>query len=85
MMGSAGSQSGAIYEIQVQGELDRGWEAWLDGLTMGPRLAAEEPATTTLTGPVPDQAALRGLLCRLWDLNLTLVSVRRLEVEDEGC
>jgi hypothetical protein len=37
--------------------------------------------TTTLVGPVVDQAALRGLLCRLWDLNLTLISVRRLAAD----
>jgi hypothetical protein len=35
--------------------------------------------STTLTGPVADQAALRGLLCALWDLNLTLISVARIE------
>jgi hypothetical protein len=72
----------AIYEIRVQGELDPGWEAWLGGLTMAVDPAGDH-AATTLTGPVPDQSALRGLLCRLWDLNLRLVSVRRLEAAQE--
>jgi len=68
-----------MYEIKVRGELDPGWEAWLDGLAVALVPAGEQPASTTLTGLVPDQAALRGLLCRLWDLNLTLISVRRVE------
>ncbi len=76
----ASGRPGAIYEIRVRGELDRGWEGWLDGLAVAHVLAGDEPVTTTLTGPLPDQAALRGLLCKLWDLNLTLISVRRLEV-----
>ena len=76
-MDSAGSRPGTVYEIQIEGALDPGWAAWFDGLAMAP--AGEQPATTTLTGFVPDQAALRGLLCRLWDLNLTLISVRRVE------
>ena len=71
------------YEVQVEGELDLGWAEWFSDLAVTLRFADEQPPITTLTGPVADQAALRGLLCRLWDLNLTLVSVRRLE-EEEG-
>jgi hypothetical protein len=72
-----------IYEIQVQGELDRNWEAWFSGLTvtLTGNAASEQPPTTTLIGPVADQAALRGMLCKLWDLNLTLISVRRVETD----
>jgi hypothetical protein len=73
------NHSRAIYEIQVQGELDRNWEAWFNGLAITLSYAAEQPPTTTLIGPVADQAALRGMLCRLWDLNLTLISVRLIE------
>jgi hypothetical protein len=73
----------AIYEIQVQGELDPDWEAWFDGLAVTLTYASGQPLTTTLTGPVADQAALRGMLCKLWDLNLTLISVRRIEVDDK--
>lgn len=69
-----------IYEIQVQGELDQSWEAYFDGLSIA--LAhTGEPSTTMLIAPVVDQPALRGLLCKLWDLNLTLISVRQLEVD----
>jgi len=76
----------AIYEIRVQGELDRGWEAWFNGLDVTLTHTGEQPPTTTLIGPVTDQAALRGMLCKLWDLNLTLISVRRVEADgkEEG-
>lgn len=72
-----------VYEIKVQGELDQGWENFLESLTVTSGGVGERSLfTTTLVGPVIDQAALRGLLCKLWDLNLTLISVRRLEVND---
>jgi hypothetical protein len=84
-MNLAHSKPRAIYEIQVQGALDPGWQQWLSGLAITFNDSSERPATTTLVGPVADQAALRGLLCKLWDLNLTLVSVRRAEAgEKEG-
>ena len=78
-MGSASSQPGVIYQVEVGGALGPEWEAWLDGLAVAIVPAGEGPVTTTLTGSVSDQAALRGLLCRLWDLNLTLISVHRIE------
>jgi len=83
-MRSAHSDPGAVYELQVQGELDQGWENWLSGLAVTLDCHGEQPPTTTLVGPVADQAALRGLLCKLWDLNLTLISVRRIEADDKG-
>ena len=64
-----------VYEIKVQGELDMGWEGWLSGLTVTVEPAGDGAPVTTLRGPVADQAALRGLLSRLWDLNLALLSV----------
>ncbi len=71
-----------IYEIKVQGELDQGWEVFFKGLAVMPDHTGKQASRTTiLVGPVIDQAALRGLLCKLWDLNLTLISVRRLESE----
>jgi hypothetical protein len=80
-MGSSGNQPQGIYEIRVRGELDRNWQLWFDGLAVALTAAGGQPPTTTLTGPVADQAALRGILCRLWDLNLTLLSVRRVEAD----
>ena len=80
-MRRAQNDPGVVYEIQVQGELDRGWEEWLSGLSVTHEYAGEQPCTTTLTGAVADQSALRGIVCKLWDLNLTLISVRRIEQE----
>lgn len=61
------------YEIRVQGILDERWSAWFDGL----EVRSEGDDVTLITGPVPDQAALHGLLTRINDLGLTLVSVCR--------
>jgi hypothetical protein len=74
---------GAIYEIRVQGVLDRDWQQWFDGLAITLTPGDEGAPVTTLLGPVADQPALRGLLCKLWDLNLTLIAVRRMEADDE--
>lgn len=60
------------YRIQVQGRLDENWSDWLEEMTI-----TYDSDVTTLTGPVADQAVLRGILNKLWDLNLTLLSVTR--------
>jgi hypothetical protein len=65
------------YRIQVLGRLDESWSNWLDEMTM-----AYDGGVTTLSGPVADQAALRGILTRIWDLNLTLISVHRIGADD---
>jgi len=72
-----------IYEIQVQGELDQDWQPWFNGLAINRESTQDQFPSTTLTGPVADQSALRGILCKLWDLNLVLISVQRIEVENE--
>lgn len=59
------------YEIRLQGQLDDSWSDWFEGFT----LANEGDGTTTLTGPVIDQAALHGLLRRVGNLGVTLISV----------
>ena len=59
------------YEIKVKGKLDTHWSDWFEGLTLT-HLEGEE---TLLAGPLPDQAALHGLLEKIRDLNLTLISV----------
>jgi len=66
------------YEIRLQGQLDACWTDWFDGF----RLAEEDDGTTTLTGPVVDQAALHGLLRRVGDLGATLISVNVLTGSD---
>lgn len=59
------------YEIKVKGHLDAYWSDWFAGLT----LTHLEGNETLLSGPLPDQAALHGLLERIRDLNMTLISV----------
>jgi hypothetical protein len=70
------------YEIQVEGHLDPTWARELGGETLALSRNDEKLPMTTLVCAVSDQAGLRGLLCRLWDLNLTIVSVRRAEREE---
>ena len=65
------------YEIRLTGHLDAHWAAWFDGLTVG----HEGDGTTLISGPIADQAALHGLLQRVRDLGLPLVSVTRGETD----
>jgi hypothetical protein len=69
-----GHPGSALHEIRVQGHLGKRWAHWAEGLTF----TRADDGTTTLTVPLPDQAALHGLLNRLRDLNVPIVSFRRL-------
>jgi len=63
------------YEIRLKGRLESRWAAWFDGLS----LTNESDGTTIIRGPVADQAALHGLLQKVRDLGLPLVSVTQVE------
>jgi|SRR6516162_6793468 hypothetical protein len=68
--GSAGPE---YYQIRVKGQLERRWEHWFDGLQL-----SIEHDTTILEGELIDQAALYGVLLKIRDLGLPLLSVQRL-------
>jgi len=67
------------YEIRVGGHLSSRWEAWFDGLTLVP----SDDGTTVIRGPIVDQSALHGVLQKLRDLGIPLVSVTQLQPEGE--
>jgi hypothetical protein len=64
-----------IYQIKIKGHLDSQWTDWFEGMT----ITLEDNGDTLLTGPVVDQAALHGLLKKVRDLGMPLISVVRVE------
>jgi hypothetical protein len=71
----------ATYQIKVPGHLDETWSDWAGGMTIKVESEGDGPPVTTLTGTV-DQAALQGLLRRLYSLGLPLLSVNRVDAEE---
>ena len=69
------SQGAYAYSIRVQGLLDPSWSEWFAGM----KIRSGDKDETILDGPIPDQAALYGLLNKLSDLNLTLLAIDRIE------
>lgn len=65
------------YELRLQGHLDSRWSSWLDGMD----LTRHSDGTTVVRGPVVDQAALHGLLARIRDIGVPLLSVTRVEAD----
>jgi hypothetical protein len=64
-----------VYEIRVKSHLDSDWTNWFEGLT----ITQEESGDTLLTGPVLDQSALHGLLRKVRDLGMSLVSLNQVQ------
>lgn len=69
-----------VYQIKLAGHLGCEWTDWFGGLT----ITLEEDGNSVLTGPVTDQAALHGLLKKVRDLGLPLISVNRVETLQTG-
>jgi hypothetical protein len=67
------------YEIRIEGVLGEHWAGWFDGLRV-----SSEAGETTLSGPVTDQPALHGVLAKIRDLGMCLISVRRLDPDQAG-
>jgi hypothetical protein len=72
-----GEDPGDWYEIHLRGRLDQRWASWFDGMTV----STDADGTTVIRGQVMDQAALHGLLARLRDLGLPLLSVTQVPPE----
>ena len=71
---SAAFMRGGTYEIRVEGHLDEHWSVWLGGLS----ICLESQGNTVLSGAIRDQAALHGILLKIRDLGLPLISLNRL-------
>lgn len=72
------SSQPAVYQIRVRSHLGSDWTDWFEGLT----ITLEEDGDTVLTGPVVDQAALHGLLKKVRDLGMSLVSVNPVQLNE---
>lgn len=73
-MSDHGYDQRAIYKIRVANALDQNWSTWFDGL----EVAVQNNGDTLLTGPIRDQAALHGVLAKVRDMGLVLLSIQRL-------
>jgi len=78
MIETARQDPTSVYRIIVRGHVGPTWEDWFDGFT----IAAQKDGNTHLTGEVPDQAALFGLLRKVQNLGLPLVSVKQATKEE---
>jgi hypothetical protein len=74
-MNDPSSSTPAGYELRIQGHLDPRWSTWFGGLA----ITHDEDGTTTLRGVVTDQSELHGLLAKVRDLGITLLSVTPLD------
>jgi len=73
-----------VYQVVVDGKLDERWSGWFGGLAVTVTIASDGSPVTRLTASVPDQATLRGILSKIWDLNLSVRSVSRIEPDSAG-
>ena len=69
-----------IYQIKIKGHLEDRWVAWFEEMTF----TYEPDETTTLSGTLPDQAALHSILRKIRDLNLQLISVKQVKVDPDN-
>ena len=75
MANQPNSQTDPVYQIKIKGHLGRQWTAWFEGMT----ITWTDNGETILTGPIVDQAALYGLLRKVRDLGLPLISVMQVK------
>jgi hypothetical protein len=75
----SGARWPARYEVRVEGVLDGRWSDWFQGLRI-----QNQGGETILTGTLPDQPALHGILDKIRDLGLSVITVRRIPLEEQG-
>ena len=68
-----------VYQITVEGKINPSWSDWFGGMQVVSRKEADDMQISILSGVLVDQVALRGILNRLWDLNLTVRSVQQID------
>ncbi len=73
-------QNGLIYEIRLEGYLDKRWADWLSGMN----LAYTPDGVTILTGRLPDQAALHGVIGKILDIGIPLISIQRMDPDEQS-
>lgn len=78
-----GSETGRVYQIKVRGALDDSWSDWFCNMSIVGAGTDQQSPVTILTGRVADQSVLRGILNRIWDLNLSLISVEPAEASSQ--
>jgi len=75
--------STARYQIRIRGKIRENWSDWFSGMEISTQKDSRGYRVTTLIGAITDQAALRGILCKIWDLNLTVLSVVQIDMDAE--
>ena len=68
-----------MYEIKVAGVLEPSWAEWFGEMAITTEFRSQEQPVTILAGRIADQAYMRGILCKLWDLNFRVISVVKLD------
>jgi len=74
----------SLYRIVIAGELHESWSDWLGKVDLERKEQGVDSCHTILLSEVPDQAALRGLINRIWDLNLKLISLNKCKQDKQG-
>lgn len=75
------NRAAQTYQIRLKGHLSQGWADWFEGLTTGLTIVLEAGGTTLLTASLADQSALHGVLRKVRDLGMPLLSVERVDAE----
>ena len=73
------SEERETYQIALKGELDPGWSDWLNGYDVNTAVYPDGVSTTILAVKIADQAALRGILNKIWDFNLEIIGLQRID------